>query len=231
MIGITETINRVVIEILRSMAATSRGLVASSALQGRFIANLNRSRSSRWSSSTGTRGFVMPTSKSFRAFRTIKKSPRLNRSSPRVFSRMGAMPSAMLGDNYFMAKKEPQQDDVMRTFANDDDAGVAVDENDPTPAVVDSVNAVLADIVDGQKYLKETGRTKARPMKRRALVVSLALGALRDPLDSVDSRLGSLRRTSSTARLTRTPSASGFARTAQLISQLSFGSPHGNDMH
>lgn len=135
----------------------------------------------------------------------------------------------MLGDNYFMPKKDPQQDDVMRTFANDDDAGVAVDENDSSPAMVDRVNEVLADIVDGQNYLKETGRTKARPMKRRALVVSLALSALRDPLNSVDSRLGSLRRTPSTARMSRTPSASGFARTAQLISQLSFGSPHGNN--
>lgn len=202
------------------MAATSQGILALQ--QGRLVADFkapsNRSLQNIRSRGQVPRGLVLPSSRSFRAFRTIKKSPRLNRSVVMRFS---------MGDQNNMSNylsKDLREDDVMRPAEDDENM---IDENSTSDAVVETVNAVLADIVDGQKYIKETGRTKPRPMKRRALVVALALGAFRGPLNDVESRLGSLRRSSSASRLSRTPSSSGFARTAQLISQLSFGSPHG----
>lgn len=133
--------------------------------------------------------------------------------------------------NYFASKSTPQEDDVMRAFDSENDESDDENSDSKSSVIVDTVNAVLADIVDGQNYLKETGRREPRPMKRRALVVSLALGGLRGPLNDVESRIGSMRRSASATRLSRTPSWSGFAQTAQLISQLSFGSPHGTEMH
>lgn len=79
--------------------------------------------------------------------------------------------------------------------------------------LLDSFNNVLADVVDGQKFLRETGRTKPRPMKRRSLVVCLAMGAIQPYLSEVEDRVGSLRRTAS----------SSFAKTLRLASQLSVG--------
>ena len=213
------------------MAATSQGIVG---LHERIATDFNKKsgRSSlRTRGGVQSRGFVMiPSSRSFRAFRMIKKSPRLNRSTSRVVMRISSTTVSSMVDY-----NERRGGDVTRNFDDDDDdndrAGGAAAEGSDSSTMVDTVNAVLADIVDGQKYIKETGRTKARPMKRRALVVSLALGAFRGPLDAVDSRLGSLRRTASASRLARTPSSKGFARTAHLISQLSFGSPHAADVH
>lgn len=108
---------------------------------------------------------------------------------------------------------------------NVDDADVDDAVAGESSKIVDTVNAVLADIVDGQKFIKETGRTKPRPMKRRALVVCLALSALQDPLHDIEGRLGMSTpgQRSTTSRLARVPS-SGFARTAHLVSQLSLGS-------
>lgn len=107
-----------------------------------------------------------------------------------------------------------QEDDVMKSLASSSGDDEVVEDSN---RIADTVNAVLADIVDGQKFIKETGRTKPQPMKRRALVVCLALAAFRGPIDDVEGRLG-------TTRLRRSAST-GFARTAHLISQLSFGAP------
>ncbi|KAG0619369.1 hypothetical protein M758_4G134700 [Ceratodon purpureus] len=213
------------------MATTSLGVVSSGAVQ----VGVQARASSSFRNRGAQRGFLLAPGRSFRAFRMIKKSsPRaLSAKSPRLsrsFSRFVRVTASGLVDPRVsvnsMSGRE-QEDDVMKNLTSSgDDASVDGAVAEESDRIVDTVNAVLADIVDGQKYIKETGRTKPRPMKRRAMVVCLALGAFRGPLDDVEGRLGtsSLRRSASTSRLSRVPS-SGFARTAHLISQLSFGSP------
>lgn len=102
------------------------------------------------------------------------------------------------------------QDDVAEWTNGDDDKENILDSSSE---FLETINAVVADVVDGQKYLKETGRTKPRPMKRRSLVVCLALGVMRPYVSDVEQRLTNLRRTSSNT----------FAKTCALVSQLSFG--------
>lgn len=102
------------------------------------------------------------------------------------------------------------QDDVAEWANGGDDKESILESSNE---FLETVNAVVADVVDGQKYLKETGRTKPMPMKRRSLVVCLALGAMRPYVSDVEQRLTNLRRTSSNT----------FAKTCALVSQLSFG--------
>lgn len=78
---------------------------------------------------------------------------------------------------------------------------------------LDTVNNIISDVVDGQKYLKETGRTKPRPMKRRSLITCLAMGTLQPYLSDVEKRMTSLGRTTSNS----------LAKTVALVSQLSVG--------
>uniref|UniRef100_A0A7I4A015 Uncharacterized protein n=2 Tax=Physcomitrium patens TaxID=3218 RepID=A0A7I4A015_PHYPA len=109
----------------------------------------------------------------------------------------------------FMADVE--QDDMKKDLNEDDD-----ENESPLSSsceFLESVNSVIADVVDGQKYLKETGRTKPRPMKRRSLVVCMVMSAIQPYLSDVENRMGNLRRTTS----------SSFAKTCRLVSQLSFG--------
>ena len=79
--------------------------------------------------------------------------------------------------------------------------------------LLDTVNNIISDVVDGQKYLKETGRTKPRPMKRRSLIACLAMGTLQPYLSDVEKRMTSLGRTTSNS----------LAKTVALVSQLSVG--------
>lgn len=104
-----------------------------------------------------------------------------------------------------------QEDDVKKDLEEGED-----DDENPISAsceILDSINNVLADVVDGQKFLKETGRKKPKPMKRRSLVVCFAMGAIQPYLSEVEDRVGNLRRTAS----------SSFAKTLRLASQLSVG--------
>ncbi|KAG0620383.1 hypothetical protein M758_4G211900 [Ceratodon purpureus] len=140
---------------------------------------------------------------------------------PRQTSRSSAETSASLFSmtpGNFMASMIPsnfmanvQEDDVKKNL----EAGEGEDENvlESSNEFLDTINNVLADVVDGQKFLKETGRTKPRPMKRRSLVVCFAMGAIQPYLNEVEDRVGSLRRTAS----------SSFAKTLRLASQLSVG--------
>jgi hypothetical protein len=133
--------------------------------------------------------------------------------SPRSVPATSASLFSMTPGN-FMANVIPrgfmanvQEDDVKKDL--DEDENVVESSNE----LLDSINNVLADVVDGQKFLKETGRTKPRPMKRRSLVVCLAMGAIQPYLNEVEDRVGCLRRTASTS----------FAKTLRLASQLSVG--------
>jgi hypothetical protein len=198
------------------MATTSSGIISSGALREIIPAKSFRNRGAQ-------RGFLLAPGRSFRAFRTIRKaSPRLSAKSPRLsrsFPRFVRVTTSAMADprmSFPIAKE--QEDDVMKSLASSSGDDEVVEDSN---RIADTVNAVLADIVDGQKFIKETGRTKPRPMKRRAFVVCLALAAFRGPIDDVEGRL---RRSASTSRLARVPS-SGFTRTAHLISQLSFGAP------
>jgi hypothetical protein len=87
--------------------------------------------------------------------------------SPRSVPATSASLFSMTPGN-FMANVIPrgfmanvQEDDVKKDL--DEDENVVESSNE----LLDSINNVLADVVDGQKFLKETGRTKPRPMKRR----------------------------------------------------------------
>jgi predicted transcriptional regulator len=84
-----------------------------------------------------------------------------------------------------------QEDDVKKDL--DEDENVVESSNE----LLDSINNVLADVVDGQKFL----------------VVCLAMGAIQPYLNEVEDRVGCLRRTASTS----------FAKTLRLASQLSVG--------
>nr|PNR55407.1 hypothetical protein PHYPA_006304 [Physcomitrium patens] len=142
------------------------------------------------------------------------KSKRLSHSPSQRIVKVSAF-----GGQQMMMSPMVRKEDLVTNFRGDGD-----DNNmgtSPEFDVLGTVNSVLADVVDGQKYIKETGRTKARPMKRRALVVAFALSAFRGTIDDVEGSLGTLRRSSSSS-LGRGPSA-GFARTAHLLAQLSFG--------
>lgn len=207
-----------------AMATTSLGTISLQAVPSKGVARASSSFRNRGAQ----RGSLLPGGRSYRAFRTIQKSPRLSTKSPRLsrsFSRFVRATTSAMADprvvRFSMGKE--QEDDVMKNLTTGSDDAVSEEPN----KVVDTVNAVLTDIVDGQEFIRETRRTKPRPMKRRALVVCLALGAFRGPLNDVEGRLGvsNLGRTASTSRLARVPS-SGFARTAHLISQLSFGAPN-----
>lgn len=145
--------------------------------------------------------------------RSVARLRRQGGGSPRSVPATSASLFSMTPGN-FMANVIPrgfmangQEDDVKKDL--DEDENVLESSNE----LLDSLNNVLADVVDGQKFLKETGRTKPRPMKRRSLVVCLAMGAIQPYLNEVEDRVGCLRRTASTS----------FARTLRLASQLSVG--------
>jgi len=125
-------------------------------------------------------------------------------SSPRPVS---AFLSSMLPGNSFTANV--QQEDVEKDIDDDEEDNILSSSNE----FLETVNNVISDVVDGQKYLKETGRTKPRPMKRRSLVVCLAMGAIQPYLSEVEDRMTSLRRTTSNS----------LAKTVHLVSQLSIG--------
>lgn len=145
--------------------------------------------------------------------RSVARLRRSGASSPRSVPATSASLFSMTPGN-FMATVIPrgvmgnaQEDDVKKDL--DEDENVLESSNE----LLDSINNVLADVVDGQKFLKETGRTKPRPMKRRSLMVCLAMGAIQPYLNEVEDRVGCLRRTASTS----------FAKTLRLASQLSVG--------
>lgn len=118
------------------------------------------------------------------------------------------------------AKKFREEEEKITTTTSSDLSASNGDEDEASNEYfVNTVNAVLADFVDGQKYLKETGRTTPRPMKRRALIVCLALGGLRKHADEMVMSPNKFQRTSGL----RSNSSSSFATTWQLASQVSFG--------
>lgn len=131
--------------------------------------------------------------------------PRQNSSRP--VPATSASLSSMIPGNNFMADVE--EDDVEKDVDEDEDENVFSSSSE----LLDTINNVMADVVDGQKYLKETGRTKPRPMKRRSLVICLAMGAIQPYLSEVENRMTNLRRTTS----------SSLAKTVRLVSQVSFG--------
>jgi hypothetical protein len=120
--------------------------------------------------------------------------------------------TSMLTGNCFMAGFSKNDASIDNADNNDDD-----DEEEDifstSNELLDTVNNIISDVVDGQKYLKETGRTKPQPMKRRSLIACLAMGTLQPYLSDVEKRMTSLGRTTSNS----------FAKTVALVSQLSVG--------
>lgn len=116
--------------------------------------------------------------------------------------------TSMLPGNSFMAGF--QKNDVAIDVGDDSEEEDIVSRSSE---FLDTVNNIIADVVDGQKYLKETGRTKPRPMKRRSLIACLAMGSLQPYLSDVEKRMTSLGRTTSNS----------LAKTVALVSQLSVG--------
>lgn len=107
-----------------------------------------------------------------------------------------------------MAIVDEKEDDVVEDWR----AG-AEDVVSTSTDLLETVNAVFADVVDYQKFQKATGRRSPKPMNRRALVVSLALGAIRPCRSDIEESVGHLRRTTSAS----------LAKTCHLVSQLSLG--------
>lgn len=136
-----------------------------------------------------------------------RQTSRSRETSASLFSMTPGNFMANMIPSNFMANV--QEEDVKKDLDEDEDENPIESANE----VLDTINNVLADVVDGQKYLKETGRTKPRPMKRRSLVVCLVMGAIQPYLSEVEDRVGNLRRTAS----------SSFAKTVRLASQLSVG--------
>lgn len=116
--------------------------------------------------------------------------------------------TSMLPGNSFMAGF--QKNDVAIDIGDDnEEEGILSTSSE----FLDTVNNIISDVVDGQKYNKETGRTKPRPMKRRSLIACLALGSLQPYLSDVEKRMTRLGRTTS----------NNLAKTVALVSQLSIG--------
>lgn len=159
-----------------------------------------------------------PPSSSFRTFATptIRANGGLIRSAnPMVLNMPTTSHSKFHDEEKITTTNSPD------LGASNGDEGEVSNEN-----FVNTVNAVLADFVDGQNYLKETGRTTPRPMKRRALIVCLALGGLRKHTEDIIMSQNSFQRTPNL----RSNSPSSFATTWKLASQVSFGaSKHVSD--
>lgn len=115
--------------------------------------------------------------------------------------------TSMLPGNSFMARFS--KNDVAIDIGDDEEEDVLSTSSE----LLDTVNNIISDVVDGQKFLKETGRTKPRPMKRRSLIACLAMGSLQPYLSDVEKRMTSLGRTTSNS----------LAKTVALVSQLSVG--------
>ena len=161
-----------------------------------------------------------PTSSSFRTFATptIRANGGLIRSPNPMVLNMATISHA----------KFHEEEEKTTTTTNSPDLSASNGDEDEVSNdyFVNTVNAVLADFVDGQNYLKETGRTTPRPMKRRALIVCLALGGLRKQADDLLMSQNSFQRTPNL----RSNSSSSFATTWKLASQVSFGaSKHASD--
>jgi hypothetical protein len=152
-------------------------------------------------------------SSSFRTFATPTNGGLIRSANPMVLN-MATIPPAKFHE-------EEEKITTTTTNSSGDEDEVSNDN------FVNTVNAVLADFVDGQNYLKETGRTTPRPMKRRALIVCLALSGLRKHADDLLMSQNNFQRTRSNLR---SNSPSSFATTWKLASQVSFGaSKHASD--
>jgi len=153
-------------------------------------------------------------SSSFRTFATPTNGGLIRSANPMVLN-MATIPPA----------KFHEEEKITTTTTTTNSSG---DEDEVSnDNFVNTVNAVLADFVDGQNYLKETGRTTPRPMKRRALIVCLALSGLRKHADDILMSQNNFQRTRSNLR---SNSPSSFATTWKLASQVSFGaSKHASD--
>lgn len=163
-------------------------------------------------SSSSPRTFAMP---------TIRANGGLIRSANPMMLNMATISRA----------KFQEEDENITTTTTTNSPDLSASNGDEDEArneyFVNTVNAVLADFVDGQKYLKETGRTTPRPMKRRALIVCLALGGLRKHADDILMSQNNFQRTPNNLR---SNSSSSFATTWHLASQVSFGaSKHVSD--
>lgn len=140
-----------------------------------------------------------------RSMGRLRAPPAVTRevSSPRpVSAALFPVPSFMTAS---------QQEDKEKDTNDDGDEGDDILETGNE--FLEQVNNVLSDIVDGQKFLKETGRKKPKPTKRRSLLVCLAMGAMQPYLNEVEDKITSLRRTTSNS----------LAKTVRLVSQLSIG--------